>query len=162
VHCAFAQNCVSSEFHFCIHAATRPFTWVVNNLVKPQVPLVQGETYRFQMVNVPSIHHFYISISAVGGEGSSSSDHVTDGVSPLRVNGNQVLTWVVPTNETLPPIYYQCEDHPDMGNRFMFIPPPLSSLSPTPTPQASSSPGREAVELLSQELEEMLFLENHH
>mmetsp|Transcript_28002 Transcript_28002/g.45465 ORF Transcript_28002/g.45465 Transcript_28002/m.45465 type:complete len:213 (+) Transcript_28002:213-851(+) len=135
VSLAFAQNCVPDDFHFCVRASeSLPYTWMINNAVRPQIALQRGETYFFQMVNVPTIHQFYISTSDDGGLGPSSPDHYTVGVSPRRVTMNQVLTWAVPATGTLPQLYYQCENHSDMGNQFVFL-----GTRASGTPSASPS-----------------------
>lgn len=85
--------------------------YVVDGGQGREVTLERGQTYAFQMSNVPSLHPFYITTNMVGqGQGE-----YTDGVENNGASGNETLTFTPPTNapDTL---YYNCTNHAYMGS----------------------------------------------
>jgi hypothetical protein len=89
-----------------------PEAFVVDGVQGQELTLTRGETYTFQMQNVPSIHPFYISTSQSGGGAGIFSEGVTGNFA----SGNQILTFT-PTEHSPDLLYYQCQAHDFMGGR---------------------------------------------
>ena len=68
-----------------------PEGYVIDGDQGAELTLVRGETYTFQMSNVPVLHPFYISTSATGGDGGASA--YDDGVTGNGASGNATLTF---------------------------------------------------------------------
>lgn len=88
--------------------------YVIDGDQGKEITLDRGETYTFQMDDVPTIHPFYITTSEVGqGEGDYS-----DGVENNGATGNETLTFTPPSSapDTL---YYNCVNHAYMGGRII-------------------------------------------
>jgi len=106
-----------------------PAQFSLNGTAAPPLVLMRGQTYTFQMSNVPTIHEFYITTSNVG-EGADPYDN---GVTGQDANGNSVLTFTVPTDAP-DLLYYQCGVHPNMGNMITIVSTiPSPTTMPTPT-----------------------------
>lgn len=89
--------------------------YVVDGEQGKELVLQRGETYEFQMENVPSLHPFYITTSVTGqGQGEYS-----DGVQNNGASGTQTLTFTPPSSapDTL---YYNCVNHAFMGGLIRF------------------------------------------
>ena len=84
-----------------------PEGFVVDGEQGKALTLTRGETYIFQMEDVPSLHPFYLTTDERG----LGSGELTEGVSD-----NQQLTFT-PTASTPNTIYYNCVTHAFMGYR---------------------------------------------
>ena len=100
-----------------------PEGYVIDGDQGAELTLVRGETYTFQMSNVPVLHPFYISTSATGGDGGASA--YDDGVTGNGASGNATLTFEVPMDAP-DLLWYQCMNHGQMGWR-------LTITNPTST-----------------------------
>jgi hypothetical protein len=85
-------------------------TYYINGIEAQQLVLTRGQTYTFQMSNVPAFHPFYITTSDVGA-GDGQWD---EGVTGNLATGNQVLTFT-PSAITPAILFYQCGAHQYMG-----------------------------------------------
>jgi hypothetical protein len=89
--------------------------YVVDGEQGKELVLQRGETYEFQMENVPSVHPFYITTSATGqGQGEYS-----DGVQNNGASGTQTLTFN-PSSSAPDTLYYNCVNHAFMGGLIRF------------------------------------------
>ncbi len=86
--------------------------FVIDGVQGQELTVMRGETYIFQMQNVPTIHPFYLTLSQVG----QGAQPVTDGVTGNFATGNAQLTFM-PNDNTPNLIYYQCGNHARMGWR---------------------------------------------
>ena len=86
--------------------------FVIDGQQGKSVAVVRGETYTFQMDNVPSLHPFYLTTSAVG----LGADPYDQGVSGNFASGNDAVTFT-PDQNTPDLLYYQCQNHQYMGWR---------------------------------------------
>ena len=84
-----------------------PEGFVVDGEQGKALTLTRGETYTFQMEDVPSLHPFYLTTDERG----LGSGEITEGASD-----NQQLTFT-PTASTPNTIYYNCVNHAFMGYR---------------------------------------------
>jgi hypothetical protein len=82
-------------------------TWTINGQANPTLTLTRGQTYTFD-VQAPG-HPFDIKTAQVTG----TADQFTTGVTGEGVTSG-TLTFVVPTDPTTPPLFYQCEVHSSM------------------------------------------------
>lgn len=93
-----------------------PEGYVVNGTQGATLTLVRGETYVFEMQNVPSIHPFYISTNASGG----GAGVWNEGVQGNFATGTASVTFTVP--QTAPDVlYYQCSLHGSMGGELQIV-----------------------------------------
>lgn len=88
--------------------------YVVDGVQGKEVVVMRGATYVFQMNNVPEMHPFYITTSAIG----AGADPYTDGVTGNGAVGNQTLTFT-PSSSAPDLLYYQCGFHSNMGWRIV-------------------------------------------
>ena len=84
-----------------------PAEYTVNGAHAPVLSVTRGVTYTFN-VNVSSIHPLYIGTDPVG----ESSGMLSPPVGGVFLGS---FTWT-PTSATPATLYYQCENHPNMGN----------------------------------------------
>ena len=85
--------------------------YVVDGGQGREITLERGQTYEFQMSNVPSLHPFYITTNMVGqGQGE-----YTDGVENNGASGNETLTFT-PSTSAPDTLYYNCTNHAYMGS----------------------------------------------
>lgn len=130
---AHAQ-CTPSPTNFCVtvgaKTASHPnpggfgASFYINGVEAPEVALVRGNVYTFQMNGVPSIHPFFITTSQVGG---FSAPAWTDGTTPSGgVSGTATMTFAVP--EAAPDeLYYNCHNHERMGWKLVISDPPCAA-----------------------------------
>lgn len=105
-----------------------PEGYVIDGVEGDELTLTRGETYQFQMSNVPALHPFHISTSNAGGDAGAAA--WTDGVTGNGATGNAVLTFDVP-NAAPNLLYYQCFNHMFMGWEINIID-PVSADDETP------------------------------
>ena len=116
-----------------------PDEYTLDGLHAPTLNLTLGVSYVF-VIDVPSIHPFYIGTSSVGDGAGFLAGGVT--------NGNLSFT---PSSATPASLFYQCQNHPNLGNAITVLPatPPASSssssASPPPVSSSGSSTGASAV-----------------
>ncbi|MDX1438621.1 MAG: T9SS type A sorting domain-containing protein [Rubricoccaceae bacterium] len=103
-----------------------PEGYVINGVEGAELTLTRGETYTFQMVDVPAIHPFYISTDAAG----ASAGVWDDGVTGNFATGNAQLSFTVPMSAP-DELWYQCGSHQFMG-WMMNIIDPTSTEGETP------------------------------
>jgi hypothetical protein len=118
---AAAAQCNPAPDRFCV---TFGASYLINSISRPTITLIRGEMYTFQMVNVPSLHPFYLTTSSTGGAGGQG--RWLDGVNPgTSVSGNQAMTFEVPMHapDTL---FYQCSVHSSLGGRIEIIDAPCA------------------------------------
>lgn len=89
--------------------------YVISGVQGRELTLTRGETYSFQMQNVPAIHPFYITTSPAGGPGAAA---YSEGVTNNDATGNAILTFT-PDENTPDTLYYQCHAHEYMGYRII-------------------------------------------
>jgi hypothetical protein len=102
----------------------------VNGVNAPPLSLTRGITYTFN-VSVPSVHPLYIGLNPNGGAGVNNSAllFITGGVA----SGTFLFT---PNACTPSLVYYECENHPNVGNSITVT---GASLHPCPSSSSSSS-----------------------
>ena len=86
--------------------------FLINGEQEAELTLTRGETYIFEMADTPENHPFHLSTSSTGGDGGANA--WLDGVTGNFASGNEILTFVVPT-EAPDLLYYQCSNHELMG-----------------------------------------------
>jgi hypothetical protein len=102
-------NALAADFTVTVgRDASNNFVWVVNGQNNPTLTLNRGQTYTFSVTS-PG-HPFDIKTAAVTGTGSQ----FTTGVTGQEVQSG-TLTFAVPTDPTVPPLFYQCEVHGTMS-----------------------------------------------
>lgn len=104
-----------------------PDGFAIDGVEGDELTLERGETYIFQLDNIPSIHPVFISTDAAGAGVGEFSDGVTGNFS----SGNDAITFVVPL--TAPnELWYQCGNHQFMGYKLNIID-PSSAEDETPS-----------------------------
>lgn len=101
-----------------------PVVYAIDGVESPELTLVRGETYAFEIGAGAEIHPFYISTSDVGGGAGVWSDGVTGNFSTT----GSTLTFAVPVNAP-DLLYYECGAHVRMGWR-LNITNPVSTEEP--------------------------------
>lgn len=91
--------------------------FVINGVQGQQLTLERGRKYLFQMDNVSFMHPFYITNDPVG----AGALEYGDGVTGNAATGNAVLEFT-PTAFAPDTLYYQCQNHPNMGWRILITP----------------------------------------
>ena len=86
--------------------------FLINGEQEAEITLTRGGTYVFQMADTPEQHPFHLSTSSTGGDGGANA--WPDGVTGNFASGNEILTFVVPS-EAPDLLYYQCSNHELMG-----------------------------------------------
>lgn len=84
--------------------------YVVDGEQGKTLTLVRGQTYTFQMDDVPSIHPFYLTTSIVG----EGAEPYSEGVEGNGATDNETLTFT-PDASTPDTMYYNCTNHAYMG-----------------------------------------------
>ncbi|MEM1043003.1 MAG: T9SS type A sorting domain-containing protein [Bacteroidota bacterium] len=95
-----------------------PEVYAVDGVEGAELTLTRGETYIFQMNDVPVFHPFYISTSEIG----AGAGQYNDGVTGNEATGNDQVVFVVPMDAP-DLLYYECTFHPRMGWRMNIINP---------------------------------------
>jgi len=93
------------------------FRWSINGQLSPTLTLTRGQTYTFA-VQAPG-HPFDIKTARVTG----TLDQFTTGVTGEGTTSG-TLTFVVPTDPSTPPLFYQCEVHSTMTGVIQLVAPP--------------------------------------
>ena len=118
-HAAFGQ--VDTVFTVNVESKTSAHTeygegweegYAVDGQQAKPVTVVRGRTYVFQLEDVPVMHPFYLTTSAVG----AGAEPYEDGVDGNFATGNETVTFT-PTEDTPDLLYYQCGSHEYMGWR---------------------------------------------
>jgi hypothetical protein len=111
VFIAFAlvsTNALAADFTVRMGTDTMgTFRWSVNGQLNPALTLTRGKTYTFD-VQAPG-HPFDIKTAQVTGTASQFTTGVTG-----ESTTSGTLTFVVPTDPSTPPLFYQCEAHATM------------------------------------------------
>jgi hypothetical protein len=93
------------------------FRWSINGQLSPTLTLTRGQTYTFE-IQAPG-HPFDIKTAQVTG----TADQFVTGVTGEGTTSG-TLTFVVPTDPTTPPLFYQCEVHITMTGVIQLVAPP--------------------------------------
>lgn len=94
--------------------------FLIDGLPDPDLTLMRGETYQFDLQGVPAFHPFFIkTIQSVG-----SVNTYDDGVSGNGASGENNITFIVP--ESAPDqLFYNCGNHAAMTGNIFIIDGPL-------------------------------------
>jgi hypothetical protein len=117
-----SAQCTPTPNQFCVSFVAN---YNLNGISRPTITLTRGETYTFQMVNIPGAHPFFITTNANGGAGGAG--RYLNGVAPsVSVSGNQVMTFNVPMDAPAV-LFYQCSIHSNLGSRINIVDPPCAA-----------------------------------
>ncbi len=89
-----------------------PVVYAIDGAESPELTLVRGQTYTFEVGSGANSHPFYISTSEVGGGAGVWTEGVTGNFSTT----GGTLTFIVPMSAP-DLLYYECGNHPRMGWR---------------------------------------------
>lgn len=90
--------------------------FLINGLPDPDLTLVRGETYQFDLQGVPAFHPFFIkTIQSVG-----SANTYDDGVSGNGASGESDIMFAVPENAP-DQLFYNCGNHAAMTGNISII-----------------------------------------
>jgi hypothetical protein len=123
----FGGTSASAQTVFTVTLATKtaahpyfgqgfPQGFVVNGVEGAELTVQRGQTYTFQMSNVPSLHPFYLTTSETG----AGATPYTNGVTGAPASGNAAVTFAVPASAP-DELWYQCNNHGFMGYRINVV-----------------------------------------
>ena len=95
-----------------------PLAYEIDSIQGPELILIRGNTYYFNMNNVSQFTPFYISSDDYGG--NNFIGEVTNGVINSRAINNQTLTFT-PNGLHSDTLYYHCGTFSGMGYRLVLI-----------------------------------------
>lgn len=90
-------------------SASNITAFTINTMADPTLTLTRGQTYQFQLVNLASIHPFWIKTAASTG----TENAYNDGLSSNGQTGNITMTFIVPENAP-DQLFYSCQTHAAM------------------------------------------------
>ena len=90
-------------------SASNMTSFTINTLPDPTLTLTRGQTYQLQLVNLASVHPFWIKTTASTG----TVNAYNDGLSSNGQTGNVMMTFIVPGNAP-DQLFYSCQTHAAM------------------------------------------------
>lgn len=102
----------------------------LNGATRPVLTLVRGHSYQFTGSANTSLHPFKLSTSSSGGFGSDIYTGNVSGAQPVCNAGCSGTSFVFSPGAATPDlVYYQCNQHQNMGNQIRIVnPPQMTSL----------------------------------